>query len=186
MTKTRRAIDENGCLECSKCKAAKPVSEFSPNKLTPTGYNYICRDCHREYVRAGYQAHKESTLAKKAEYREENRAKRREDDRSYYLRNKEKFRAKYNREISVASRTVQAAVARGELPKVTTMYCVRCMRPAHNYHHQSYLKSDRLCVVPVCRSCHRNMNKQRYGETIRLGIVSTNYGLVRIAIAGLE
>lgn len=34
---------------CSTCKLEKPISEFSRNCKFPTGYDYYCKPCKREY-----------------------------------------------------------------------------------------------------------------------------------------
>lgn len=43
---------------CSTCKLPKPVTEFSRNKCTRTGYNNCCKSCIREYnSRRRYRQH---------------------------------------------------------------------------------------------------------------------------------
>lgn len=184
--KVAKSVDENGNLECSKCRQRKPVAEFPRDRVTPTGYSYQCKVCQRAMTNESYQRHKAKTLAKKAEYREANREKRRADGHTYYQRNKERFAARYNTDIGRAGSAVRTAIKQGKLPKVTTLYCVRCLQPAKHYHHQSYLESDRLCVVPVCRACHQGMNRNRLDGNTGLGVVATRCGLVRIAISSLE
>ena len=34
---------------CNKCKEEKPFSEFTKNKITKDGYNYICKQCRKKY-----------------------------------------------------------------------------------------------------------------------------------------
>lgn len=47
----RKEIDENGCLQCSKCKQNLPVTAYCKNKSQKTGYNYACKQCMRPYTR---------------------------------------------------------------------------------------------------------------------------------------
>lgn len=179
----QRKIDEQGLLECSKCKTAKPLSEFNKDKVTPLGYSYQCRECHRATVAASYKTHHDKRIAERAVYREENRERIRSRDKRYYERNRDLFRGKYTPEIGKANKAVQTAVRSGVLPPQKSQYCVVCHKRANQYHHQSYLASDRLCVVPVCRSCHYHFNNGDYGETVKLGVFASRTGLIRIAIA---
>ena len=39
---------------CSKCLAAKPLSEFNNDKAAKDGLRYNCSDCHRKYNRKAY------------------------------------------------------------------------------------------------------------------------------------
>ena len=52
-----------------------------------------------------------------------------------------------------ACQVVCNAVKAGKLPKVTTLDCVDCGKPAEHYDHRDYNKP--LDVEPVCRSCNK-------------------------------
>lgn len=52
-----------------------------------------------------------------------------------------------------ATAEVAHAIRRGELPKVSTLSCVDCGKPATDYDHRDYNKP--LDVQPVCRSCNK-------------------------------
>lgn len=88
---------------------------------------------------------------------------------------------KYARQV-FAQITVAKAIKRGELPHPTSLKCHGCNEQARQYHHESYELEDRLCVVPLCRSCHRQHHTGR--KRLTFGVVPTSVGLVRIAIAG--
>lgn len=180
--RTARTIGKDGTLHCKRCDTKKPVSEFAKDSKTPTGHNYHCKVCHNAMVKAHYEKNKAAILDKRVGYREENRTLLRERDKDYYQRTKGK-KPRYRHEVGTANRTVQTAVAQNRLPHIRTMYCYRCHRTAKDYHHQSYLESDRLCVVPVCRSCHHPLNRLRPNGGNDMGFFASHYGLIRIAIA---
>lgn len=80
-----------------------------------------------------------------------------------------------------AHQAVARAIRKGELLPAKTYKCHACDKKADQYHHSSYDPADRLCVVPLCRSCHGKANRNSLG--VDLGVVPTAVGLIRIAIA---
>lgn len=59
-----------------------------------------------------------------------------------------------NKNKLAARAAVHRAVVRGDLPPATTCICVRCGKPAHEYHHRNgYERSAWLDVEPRCRPC---------------------------------
>lgn len=48
---------------CSKCKAMKPVSEFSKRKRSADGLNYYCKKCQKVMDNTSYRKNKEKRLA---------------------------------------------------------------------------------------------------------------------------
>lgn len=87
-----------------------------------------------------------------------------------------------NPERYEAAKAVAQARRFGELPHPSVYKCHNCDKPAEHYHHPSYREDDRLCVVPLCRTCHIQHHKA--GLEIEFGVVPTAVGVVRIAIAG--
>lgn len=84
-------------------------------------------------------------------------------------------------EQTVAQMAVNDAVNNGALPHQSSLKCHGCNKQARDYHHASYHPNDRLCVVPLCRSCHRRVH---FGSlNLTFGVVPTSVGLIRIAIA---
>lgn len=88
---------------CSRCRTAKPVSEFGPHPKTKDGFQSWCRQCVREYNRtryhekggrerlaARYRANAEELKARRrahyAEHREEQLAKSRAQARALKAR----------------------------------------------------------------------------------------------------
>lgn len=53
---------------CSKCKSILPVSSFSRQKNTKTGYSSICKSCYAEWK----ERNRDSLLEKKREYHRKN------------------------------------------------------------------------------------------------------------------
>lgn len=84
----------------------------------------------------------------------------------------------------LAQIAVSNAIRTGLLPHSSTQKCHGCDKQGQHYHHESYLPQDRLCVVPLCRSCHQRHHSGR--ARLTFGVVPTSVGVVRIAIAGLE
>lgn|SRR6185312_6461878 len=66
----------------------------------------------------------------------------------------------HERSRSRAYQLVARAIKRGELPHVSTQYCIDCGRFAECYDHRDY--SRPLAVDPVCRRCNT-----RRGRTFR-------------------
>lgn len=175
---------------CSDCQQIRPHADFNKNKSAPDGLQWRCRDCQKIAMRKGYQSHRGEILAKKKELRDTKPEELRKRDREYYQRNIEKIckrqREHYEDkpEVSKARRAVQMAVDKGELGKPETFYCIRCFSPAVHYHHQSYRKDDWLNVISLCGSCHMLIHaREEERQALRLGVVPTPTGLVRIAIA---
>jgi hypothetical protein len=54
---------ESGKQRCGKCGELLPLDRFSPSRGTPTGREYWCRPCRREYRRALYFARRQWELA---------------------------------------------------------------------------------------------------------------------------
>ncbi len=84
---------------------------------------------------------------------------------------------------------VRKALKTGELLRPSAYPCHVCHQPACDYHHASYRADDVLCVVPLCRKCHRHLRPFSVSGTQitpDFGVVPTSVGLVRIAIAGLD
>lgn len=82
-----------------------------------------------------------------------------------------------------AHKALTNAIKDGVLPPATTFRCHGCNKQGKDFHHASYHPGNRLCVVPLCRSCHR---QHHYGsKPMTFGVIALPIGIVRIAIAGL-
>ncbi len=59
--------------ECTRCRLAKPVSQFSPDRRRRSGLQSHCRECKRPYGAAYRAANREKALAYAREYYAANR-----------------------------------------------------------------------------------------------------------------
>lgn len=73
------------------------------------------------------------------------------------------------------------AVTSGKMPAAKKFKCHACDKPAVKHHHSSYHPGNHLCVTPLCESCHTKAD--RGSLNVDFGVVPTQVGLVRIAIA---
>jgi hypothetical protein len=83
-----------------------------------------------------------------------------------------------------AKDSVSYAVKQGVILAAREYPCVACGAQAQVHHHQSYEKSQRLNVVPLCRRCHTLLHRND-DPTVQshFGVVVTRTGTIRIAIA---
>ncbi|MCA9732652.1 hypothetical protein KC799_11015 [candidate division KSB1 bacterium] len=59
-----------------------------------------------------------------------------------------------------ARSAVRQAVLAGELQHVSTQDCVKCGKQAQEWHHtKGYAPKNWLDVEPICRSCHRKLER---------------------------
>ena len=65
-------------LECPRCEQTKPEEEFAKSSVRPTGRQYWCRSCKREYDHELYQndPHRRATIKKSNTKREHILARR--------------------------------------------------------------------------------------------------------------
>lgn len=113
----------------------------------------------RVWARANYWKHHESRLEKKAKYREEHREEIRPKQLAATQENRKKYPEKWKARWAVSN------AVRGErLPRVQTMACVDCGKPATRYdHYKGYAAENRLDVQPVCHRCD-GVRKHQRGE----------------------
>ena len=73
---------------CNKCGCEKPATAeyFYRNKRCKDGLHGKCKECEAAYNKQHYQADREYFKSKKREYYLQNRTKRLEYQKSYYLR----------------------------------------------------------------------------------------------------
>jgi hypothetical protein len=72
---------------CSVCKLDKPFEEFSKNARKKDGYNYDCKECHREYAKTHYKGNKEAYQAAATIARDASVERKREFLYKYYQEN---------------------------------------------------------------------------------------------------
>jgi hypothetical protein len=169
---------------CKICNLEKTFDEFVKHKRYKDGFYYLCKLCMRqknkEYIPT--KEAKEKRLKKKAEFREINRDKIREQDRKNYKKNPEKFiekarknmkkylardgfnkrekRFSENPEIKKARLAIRQYVRSGKLIKPEI--CEICKKhvdriEGHHNDYSKYLDVNWLCV-PCHRKIHRKVN----------------------------
>lgn len=139
---------------CTKCGLVKPLSDFAKDKRRPYGRHAQCKACRNKQ---GAQFRKDGRRGKydygdryKGRYQDKY-----QDKRSALIR---RWRTD-NPESKAAHKAVASAVKAGILPRVNTIPCNRCGKPAQAYHHpQGYSHENRLKVVPLCNKCHRTLH----------------------------
>lgn len=162
---------------CSSCGQTKPISEFHKKcngtdhrcKTCKLAYMKIradgCRDELKAQARQYYKDNKEDQKRKRAEWREKNRNRKREMDKSYYNRNRQQFlgyMAAYSPEKKSAHKAVQKALRAKAL--VIPKTCAVCGgTESIEAHHFDYQKP--LAVVWLCLMCHRAVHAYEKHQT---------------------
>lgn len=84
--------------KCRKCNIEKDLKHFYKKKTCSDGYNTVCKECHKTYVKNNYAKNPESKLKRMKEYRQENKEylKKYESDRSKTEKRK-KLAKKYHK-----------------------------------------------------------------------------------------
>jgi ribosomal protein S27AE len=118
----------DGMKRCYQCVTWKLVVEFNRNRAKGDGLASECRECgkvrHRDYFRRNREAK--------------------------WARKKEVLKDPFERQKKRARRSLEYAVAKGEVEKLDS--CERCGgSPVHGHHHD-YWKP--LEVEWLCIKCH--------------------------------
>lgn len=146
-------IGECQMKKCAKCKQIKPISEFSRHTGHKDGYQGWCKSCQRVYQRKYQKTERGKAVNRKSfkKYRRTNKGK----DNDY--RCAKRFRIRHP-ERRKAKAVVEYAVRVGKLPRVNTLQCHYCPKPAQQYHHPSYAPEHWYDVIPVCIKCHTKIH----------------------------
>ena len=150
---------------CPSCGQTKPTAEFSRDRGARDGLYGLCKLCDRERSRRNYADNRSARRARRRDYNAAHSDELRAYYRNYYAANAEApprqaarlppKQLRENRRQESRARAIQ----HGELPRPQTQACVPCGGQAADYHHHAgYAPEDRLNVVPVCRSCHRQVH----------------------------
>ena len=124
---------------CARCGLVKDY--FARNPKSRDGLHSWCADCQRDYARG----------------RPTDPVRRRRNARASDRRHPDRRRAREK---------VKYAVRCGELPPISTRFCVECGAPADAYDHCAGYERP-LEVEPVCHECHGRRSRRR-GEHRRV------------------
>ena len=174
-TKTDKPVTRT----CRFCGEDKSLDEYYIN----TGYRmYVCKSCHNartkawrktpagrasvstsdrsETGKARYRRYRQTDKYQAAQNKYQNSDKGKTTARKCLInyRNEHPNRHK-------ANNAVNNAIAKGELPRASTLACMAqleyCTGDAMEYHHHNgYDEEHTLDVVPVCATCHRELDSK--------------------------
>jgi len=137
---------------CRSCNQIKPISEFHKNRSKNDGHHDHCKICknksHRNYK------HTPKGKAAQKRYYDSTKGKltHRKYNIDYHIKHPER-----NKAVTAVNHAIRA----GKLPRPDSLQCHYCNNQAKQYHHwQGYAPEHWLDVVPICISCHRNIDKR--------------------------
>jgi hypothetical protein len=137
---------------CSRCREAKPLSDFGPNRTRHDGVQAYCRGCARAVCQEHRRAHPEMALANTRR-----NAPHRDGKRANHL-----YAHRAPHAIS-AHQAVCKALKSGKL--VRPARCSRCPNTERLHaHHDDYTR--KLDVTWLCTRCHH----ARHAELEALGL----------------
>lgn len=145
--------------KCSHCKEIKPVNEFFKDSRRKDGLYCNCKICHTEYTIQYSKTEKAKKVAK------EHRKKYSKTPQAKLLRNITQREYRIKNSLRARARgAVHNATQRGQLPRVTTLLCIKCSKPAQAYHHHNGYE-HKLDVIPVCLPCHHIIHMDDFKHT---------------------
>lgn len=160
-------IDQNK-RRCWRCKRVLPLNadNFYRNKNEIGGFNYICKQCAREYRREGYRKNKE---------------REKENQRQYYKKNREylmRYSKKYRKTVrgiyfsykgDAKRRNLKWDLSVEDFEKIISKPCYYCGSKNGKYsgvdridNSVGYIKGN---CVPCCRKCNmmkKDMSKDEF------------------------
>lgn len=164
--KETRNVDWVDYQKCCRCWEFKTLDCFPLSRWIP---HTVCRECKKIYDKAYREANKEKIAQRQKAYIEEHRGELNEKTRNNYRENREERIAKvseYRRQ-----KTKQNWFAREWFHRKAREYvakhgiifnnCALCGKEWKvELHHPSYESNDmREYIVPLCRTCHRGVEK---------------------------
>lgn len=162
------------CKECKNAKSTQWAKDHPEDVARIKKKHYDAnsdywrnwREENREGAREASRRHRDSHLEQERERSNDWNKNNRDWYKEWRKANPEKMRT-YARNDAIknpagyfARLAVRLAVLSGELPPVKTLQCVNCEEPAVDYHHhRGYAQEHWLDVIPVCRLCHKKLER---------------------------
>lgn len=126
---------------CCTCKQIKPLSAFCKNRIRKDGLKNYCRICQTIHNKHYRQTKKGKITI--------NQAKKR-----FHIRHPERRKAGH---------AVRDAIRAGRLSRPNLLLCKGCDKQAEQYYHyKGYAKKHWLDVIPVCKECHRKIDRPAF------------------------
>lgn len=170
---------------CSKCKVEQPVSEFSENRNTADGLQYVCKNCTKSYYKQYIFANKEQIREKKKQYCAGHKEESREYNKQYraehkeYLRKTDSARKKNHPEAKRVYEQSRRARKAGLARTLTPMqwksildaflgqcaYCGSVDKTLHQEHFISLYSGGEYThdnIIPACKSCNSSKNARDF------------------------
>lgn len=136
--------------ECTKCHRKKSWNEYHKQKEGKNGLRSVCKKCTNIQSKI--------SKAKNPNYKRNDRNRKKQkyhNDPACREIIKQRTRNYTKRKYFFAGQAVYQAVKSGKLPHISTQFCVKCGKPANQYHHPNgYNKENALNVEPMCFTCH--------------------------------
>lgn len=131
---------------CPRCKAVKPVAEFSKNRASRDGLLARCKSCDRAKGALYEKSNKGRAARRRYSATPAGRVADTKTKRSYRQRHPIRERAR---------QCVTYAIKTGRIPPAKRLICRHCFALADGYHHhRGYAEENQLDVIPLCRRCH--------------------------------
>src|SRR5262245_41011183 len=140
-----KAVAEPTQLRCRTCGVEKPTTQFSPHRLSKTGFRKDCRTC----VRAGRVRRKELTQ----EQKQRDRERRAQPHRRIANRIAVAAWQESNPGAVAAKMALRRAVRKGTIEKPAACEAKGCKRTDIGGHHHSYAQPRKARWV--CPAHHR-------------------------------
>jgi len=168
LDKNKKDGHTSNCKECAKAFSKLYYKEHHEEISAKKKVHQIT---HRQELsvwrKIYYQKNREKLLARDKKYYQNNRDKILARNKKFIHDNIQKFvnwtkeyRKKFP-EKEKAHSAVRVAIRDGKIKSAKTLKCAHCERQACDYHHyKGYDKEHRLDVIPLCRYCHKAIERK--------------------------
>ncbi len=148
---------------CCTCKETKLLDNFHRCRTLPDGLQRRCKECVKRTVH-GYnttdQGREKRRLARRAWL-----ATPLGKERAREAEKKRKATPEYK-----AKNTIHSLVRSGRMPRVRSLPCLHCGKPATGYHHHlGYEREHWKHVIPLCSVCHKKADSELRVQGINIG-----------------